>query len=150
MNDKEAGTMTTDKPDSLIRRILDMAFNQGNYAIVEELLTPDSVTHTPTWGMPNNRMGFKQLVASIRAGFPDLHCIVEDEIGEVNKFAAHWTMRGTHRGTFLGNPPTGRKIEAKGFIFARITGGRVVENWILIDQLGMLQQLGVAPPSKWT
>lgn len=141
--------MPIDRSDSPIRRIFDKAFNQGNFAVVEELLAPDSISHIPMWGMTNNRMGFKQLIASYRAAFPDLHCTVVTEIGENDKIAAHWTMQGTHRGTFLGNPPTDRKIEAQGFIFARTAGGRIVENWILIDQFGMLQQLGIVPPPKW-
>jgi steroid delta-isomerase-like uncharacterized protein len=114
---------------------------------VEELLAPESISHIPAWGMPNNRMGLKQLIASFRLAFPDLHCTLEDEIGENDKFAAHWTMRGTHMGSFLGNPPTGRMIVAKGIIFARTEKGRIVEDWILVDQMGILQQLGVVPPA---
>jgi steroid delta-isomerase-like uncharacterized protein len=138
--------MLTDSPP-LFLRIFTEAFNQGNLAAVEELLAPDSITHIPAWGMPNNRMGLKQLIASFRAAFPDLHCTVEDVIREGDKFAAHWTMRGTHKGSFFGNPPTGRTIVAKGIIFALIENGRIIEDWILVDQMGMLQQLGVVPPA---
>ena len=109
---------------------------------------PDSIIHIPAWGMPDNRTGLKQLIASLRLAFPDLHCTIEDEIGEVNKFAAHWTMRGTHKGPFLGNQPTGRTIMAKGIIFARTENGRIIEDWILIDQMGMLQQLEIIPPPR--
>lgn len=133
---------------SLVRRIFDLVFNQGDLAIVDELLAPGSITHIPAWGMPNNRMGLKQLIASFRAAFPDLHCTIEDEIHEGDRLAAHWTMHGTHQGQFLGNPPTGRPVEVQGIIFARTAGGRIVEDWILIDQLGMLQQLGIVPPSR--
>lgn len=136
---------STDSPPFFLRLFTE-AFNQGNLAAVEELLAPDSIIHIPAWGMPNNRMGLKQLIAIFRAAFPDLHCTVEDEIREGDRFAAHWTIRGTHMGSFLRNPPTGRTIEAKGIIFARTEKGRIVENWILIDQFGLLQQLGVVPP----
>jgi predicted ester cyclase len=88
------------------------------------------------------------LIASFRLAFPDLHCTIEDEIREVNKFAAHWTMRGTHKGPFLGNQPSGRTMVAKGIIFARTENGRIVEGWILVDQMGMLQQLGIIPPPR--
>ena len=140
--------MTTDRPDSLVRRIFDRAFNQGRFAAVEELLAPDSVTHITAWGMPNNREGFKHSIASLRTAFPDLHCTVDDEIRDGDKFAAHWTMRGTHKGLFLGNPPTGRPVEVQGIIFARISNGRIVEDWTLIDQMGILQQLGFVPPPR--
>ncbi len=78
--------------------------------------------------------------------FPDLQCTVEDEIYVGDQFAAHWTMRGTHNGSFLGNPPTGRRVMVQGLIFARTAHGRISEAWTLIDQMGILQQLGLVPP----
>jgi steroid delta-isomerase-like uncharacterized protein len=123
-----------------------MAFNQGNFNILDELVAVDSVTHTENWGMPANRTGLKLFIAAFRAGFPDLNCTIEDEIGEGDRLAAHWTMRGTHQGSFLGNPPTGRPVIVQGILYARIENGQMIENWILIDQMAMLQQLGIIPP----
>jgi len=134
--------------DSLIRRIFDGGFNQGDFAALEELLAPNSVTHLKAWGVPNNLLGLKQLIASIRLAFPDLYCTVEDEIAEGNRSAALWTMRGTHKGLFFGNQPTNRAVEVQGFIFARTLDGRIAEHWILIDQMSMLQQIGVVPPPR--
>ena len=140
--------MSTARTDSPIRRMFDKAFNQGTFAIVDELFAPNSVTHSVTWGVPKNREGFKQLIAMFRSAFPDLHCTVEDEIGEGDKLAAHWTMRGTHKGPFLGNPPTNRPIVVQGISFARTENGRIVEDWTLVDQMSILQQLGLIPPPR--
>ena len=140
--------MSTDRTESLIRRIFDEAFNQGNLAVVDELLSSDHFTHTAFGGVPHGPGGLKWLIAMFRTAFPDLHCTIEDEIREVDRFAAHWTMRGTHRGLFLGNPPTGRLVEVQGLIFARTANGRIVEDWTLVDQMGILQQLGIVPPPK--
>jgi steroid delta-isomerase-like uncharacterized protein len=131
---------------SLIQRIFDQAFNQGDLAVVDELVAVGGVSRTTSWGMPAGRMGLKQWIAALRLAFPDLHCTVEDEICEQDKVAAHWTMYGTHWGPFLGNPPTGRPITVQGIIFARIANGQIVENWTLVDQMSMLQQLGIVPP----
>ncbi len=131
---------------SLIRVIIETVFNQGDYAAIDELLAPGSILHTPAWGMPANRLGFKQWIAGFRAGIPDLHCTLEDEIRSGDKQAAHWTMRGNQTGRFFGNLPTGRPVEVHGMIFARVENNRIVENWILVDQIGMLQQLGIVPP----
>jgi steroid delta-isomerase-like uncharacterized protein len=128
--------------------MFEKAFNQGTFAVVDEVVAPDGVTHTPTWGMPHNREGLKRLIALFRSAFPDLHCAVEDEISEGDKVAAHWTMRGTHKGPFLGNPPTNRPIMVQGISFARTENGLIAEGWTLIDQMSILQQLGVIPPSK--
>jgi steroid delta-isomerase-like uncharacterized protein len=132
----------------LVRRIFDQAFNQGDLAIVDELVAVDGVARITSWGMPTGRMGLKQWIATFRLAFPDLHCTVEDEIYHEDKFAAHWTMCGTHWGPFLGNPPTGRPITVQGIIFARIENGQIVENWTLVDQMGMLQQLSIVPPAR--
>lgn len=133
---------------SHVRQILDQAFNNGDLTIVDDLVSVDLTTHLSSWGPPASRLGLKQMIASLRSAFPDLHCTIEDEIGEGQKFAAHWTLRGTHTGAYLGNRPTGRKVAVQGFIFVRTEAGRIVENWVLIDQMGLLQQLGVVPPSR--
>lgn len=133
---------------SPVRRILDQAFNQGDLTILDELVSADLITHMAGLGLPTSRMGLKQMIANLRSAFPDLHCIVDDEIGEGDKIAARWTLRGTHKGAYFGNQPTGRPVAVQGFIFARTAHGQVVENWIQIDQMGLLQQLGVIPPSR--
>jgi steroid delta-isomerase-like uncharacterized protein len=129
----------------LIRRIVEQAFNQGYLAAVDEVLAPGNHTHITVGGIPNGPQGLKQLITSYRLAFPDLHCTVEDEIRGDDKIAAHWTMYGTHQGLFMGNPPTGKQIQAHGIIFAKLAEGRIVEYWMLIDQFGVLQQLGIIP-----
>jgi steroid delta-isomerase-like uncharacterized protein len=133
---------------SLVRRLFELAFNQGDLAIVDQLLTPESITHIPAWGMPASRTGLKLFVSSLRTAFPDLHCTVENEILESNRSATHWTMSGTHMGLFLGNPSTGRRIVAKGATFAQIADDRITEVWMQIDQYDLLQQLGIVPPPR--
>lgn len=133
---------------SLVQRIFDQAFNQGDLAVVDELVAADGITHSLPWGLPPGRQGLKQLITIFRTAFPDLYCSVEDEINEGYKSAAHWTMCGTHQGPFLGNPPTGRPVAVQGIIFARIENERIAEDWILVDQMDLLQQLGIVPPPR--
>jgi steroid delta-isomerase-like uncharacterized protein len=133
---------------SLVRRLFELAFNRGDLTIVDELLTPACITHIPAWGMPANRTGLKLFIASLRTAFPDLQCAFEDEILETSKVAAHWTMRGTHLGLFLGNPATGIRMVAKGTIFVWIADDGINEVRIQIDQYDMLQQLGIVPPPR--
>ena len=133
---------------SVLQRIFDKAFNQGNLAAVDELVAPDGISHQLSWGIPANRMGLKQLIAMLRTAFPDLLCTIEDEIIEGDKIAAHWTMRGTHKGLFLGNSPTNKPILVQGLIYARIENNQIIENWTMIDQMGVLQQLGLVPPPR--
>jgi steroid delta-isomerase-like uncharacterized protein len=131
---------------SIIQHIFDKAFNEGDLTVIDELVSPDYLAHNSFGGAPNGPQGLKWLIAMFRIAFPDFKCKVEDEIREGNKLSAHWTMRGTHNGLFLGNLPTGRSVVVLGIIFARIENGRIAEDWLLIDQLGILQQLGLIPP----
>ncbi len=133
---------------SLLQDIFDKAFNQGNLAAIDELVAPDGISHHLSWGMPANRLGFKQWIALLRTAFPDLQCSIEDEIIEGDKIAAHWTMRGTHMGLFLGNSPTNKPILVQGLTYARIENDQIIENWTMIDQMGVLQQLGLVPPPR--
>ncbi|MGW8249365.1 MAG: ester cyclase [Anaerolineales bacterium] len=133
---------------SLVRLIFEQAFNQGDLDVVDDLVAADVTAHFESWGIPASRLGFKQMIANLRSAFPDLHCTVEDEIIQGDKFAARWMMSGSHQGSFFGNLPTRRRIEVQGFIFTCIVEGKIGENWILIDQMGLLQQLGVVPPAR--
>lgn len=130
---------------SPIHRIFEEAFNRGNLAVVDEVLTPAHVARNTFSGVRTGSQDFKQLIAIYRTGFPDLHCTVEEEIVEGDQFADHWTMCGTHQGLFLGNPPTGKVMQIQGIIFARFEKDRILEYRMLIDQFGLLQQLGIIP-----
>ena len=135
------------RTDTLVKQLFEEAFNQGNLAKVDDVLAPDHYAHITIGGAPNGPQGLKLMIAIFRTAFPDLLCTVDDEIVEGDRFAVRWTMRGTHKGPFLGNQPTGGPVEMQGMIFARLENGRMVEDWTLIDQMGILQQIGVIPPN---
>ncbi len=79
--------------------------------------------------------------------FPDLEVPLEEVLAEGEKAATRYTMRGTHRGTLMGIPPTGRQVEITGMNVMRLSGDRLVEKRDEYDLLGILEQLGVLPPS---
>jgi predicted ester cyclase len=132
---------------SPIWRIFDEAFNVGTLEVVDEVLAPDHHAHITIGGAPNGPLGLKVIIAIFRTAFPDLRCTVEDEIVVGDKFAARWALQGTHQGMFLGNPPTGKRVDIPGLVFGRTENERIIEDWILIDQMEILEQLGIVPPS---
>lgn len=79
------------------------------------------------------------------AGFPDLRVVIEDEIAEGDRVVTRGQMQGTHQGDFLGIPATGKRIDIAYIDIWRLENGKAVENWVQMDMLGMMQQLGVAP-----
>jgi predicted ester cyclase len=81
----------------------------------------------------------------MRAAFPDLRWVLDEVVAEGDKVVSRFTWTGTHRATFLGIPPTGRKVTVKGVVIDRLAEGKMADSRILMDSLGLMQQLGVLP-----
>jgi len=70
---------------------------------------------------------------------------VHELIAEGDTVVAYWTNTGTHQGEFMGIPPSGRKVTISGIDVHRLRDGKMAEHWHVIEELQMLQQLGVVP-----
>ena len=140
--------MSVEENKAIVHRIMEEIFNKGNVAAADELIASNFVDHNPVSGQPAGLEGLKQVVTMFRTAFPDLHCTVEEMIAEGDKVVARGTIRGTHKGEFMGVPPTGKRVRVTGIDIARIAGGKVVERWGNFDEMGMMQQLGVVPPPE--
>jgi steroid delta-isomerase-like uncharacterized protein len=129
------------------RRLFEEMFNKGNLAAADEAFTPNVVFHSPTEPEPVYGIeGFKRFPAMLRAGFPDIHITIEDLIAEDDIVMSRWSFRGTHRGPFLGIPPTGKQAAGRGMEVYRFVGDRIEEIWLEVDAVSMLQQIGILPP----
>ena len=124
-----------------VRRVIEEVYNRGDLAAVDELAASELVIHAAS-GDIRGREGAKAYVAALRAGFPDLHLTVEDQVAEGDMVITRWTARGTHRGEFQGLPPSGKSVRVAGTDIDRIVEGRTVECWAHVDELGLMQQLG--------
>ena len=82
----------------------------------------------------------------MRAGFPDLHFSVEEQIAEGDKVVTRFEWTGTHQGEFLGVAATGRSAKVWGMVIDRLQSGRIKDTRIIMDMLGLMMQLGVFPP----
>jgi len=78
--------------------------------------------------------------------FPDFQVTVEDVVAEGDKVARRVTLSGTHKGEYMGIPPTGKQMTMGVITIERIEGGKIAEQWGEADMLGLMQQLGVMPP----
>jgi steroid delta-isomerase-like uncharacterized protein len=132
-------------PEAIARRLYEELWNRGNFAVVHELIAEHVVDHTPLPTQGAGLEGFKQLVSTVSAAFPDLHITVDDVIGSGEKVSVRWTARGTNMGPLLGLPPSGEHITIEGIDIFRMEHGRVVEHWGWLDVIGLMQQLGIAP-----
>jgi steroid delta-isomerase-like uncharacterized protein len=120
--------------------------NRGDLASVDELVAPDFRDRSPRPGQGPGVEGFKRGIAVLRAALPDLVHTVDELIAAGDRVVLRLTARGTHRGAFIGLPPTGRSVSMQGILIVRVTDGRIVERWSLGDDLGLLHQLSPIPP----
>jgi predicted ester cyclase len=136
--------MTTKLTTKLDRIPLEI-FNQGKLQLIDELYAPDYRDRSAQPGMAPTREGFKQFVTSLRTAFPDLHYTIDDSIESGEKFVTRLTASGTMRGEFAGMPATNKHATWTEIHIVRVNNDLVVEHWGLIQELGMMVQLGVIP-----
>ena len=125
----------------------ELVWSQGRLDSARELLAPDLIDHQPMPfpGREPGAAGLLQVVQIVRAGLPDLKRIVHAQIAEGDLVVTRFTDRGTHRGTLMGLPPSGRELAVDGINVARVQNGRITEVWHVEDLLGMMRQLGAIP-----
>jgi steroid delta-isomerase-like uncharacterized protein len=130
---------------AIMRRAVEQVVNEGDLAVIDELVASDFVDHTPLPGLPPNREGIRQTIGMMREAFPDIEVTIEDIIAEDDKVVSRQTTRGTHKGEFMGVPPTGREVTWTGILMFRIREGKIVDQWLEQDTMGLMQQLGAVP-----
>src|ERR1051325_894980 len=128
-----------------VRRIFEEGINKGDTAVVAELIDDRYVNHDMPAPAPGPE-GFNQVIAMFKGAFPDLDITLDDVIGDGDKVCTRGHFTGTHSGEFMGVPATGKQVETGYIDVWRFEGGRAVENWVKIDMLGVMIQLGVVPP----
>lgn len=119
--------------------------NQGKLSVIDEIVDPNAVDHTPLPGYPPTPEGYKQWTRDFRQAFPDLHYEINDTIAEGDEVVQRVTGSGTMRGPFAGMQPSGKHATWTEMHIVRMRNGKVVEHWGQVDQFGMMQQLGFIP-----
>jgi predicted ester cyclase len=136
--------MTTDIKGTAQRIPLEV-LNDGNFGLLDELLAPNFVDHTPGPGVAPTREGLKETLVGLKTAFPDLRYTIDDAIMCGDQIVHRLSVTGTMKGDFMGIPATGQRASWTEIHIGRGVNGRLTEHWGLVDQLGMLVQLGVVP-----
>ena len=129
---------------SLIHRFFEAGINQNQLNVFDEIIALNYVNYDMPAPAPGPE-GLRQVVGMFKAGFPDLHATIEDAIAEDDRVATRGYITGTHNGPFMNIPPTGKSIKVAYIDLWRIEDGKAIENWVEMDMLGLMQQLGVVP-----
>jgi predicted ester cyclase len=132
-----------EEPKQVFITLMEEVFNRGNVDVADDLVAEDFCNHEA----PNSRgpEGFKASAVWLRSAFPDYHAELHEVVVEGDLLVARLVVSGTHRGEFLGAPPTGRSFKVQHLHMYRIEAGKVAEHWACRDDLGQLNQLGLLP-----
>jgi steroid delta-isomerase-like uncharacterized protein len=129
----------------VVRQVFE-SYNQQDMEKVEKLFSPKHVFHFPG-APPMDWNSHKQFIVGLSRAFPDLHFKVEDIVAEGDKVAYRLTVSGTHKGEFQGIPPTDKKVSFSSTGISNIVDGKVAEDWVDADVMGLMQQIGAIPSS---
>jgi steroid delta-isomerase-like uncharacterized protein len=137
--------MTIQSNKQFIRRFMDEVINAHDLAAIDRFAAPDFLEHVPFPGQGPGREGLRDAVGMFLAAFPDLQWRTDEQVAEGDTVVSRFTWTGTQRGAFLGVPPTGRRVQVWGVVIDVVRDGVFVESRIIMDTLGLMQQLGAIP-----
>ena len=126
--------MTAEHNKLLVRRLAEEAVNHGNLHVLDEVAAGELALGAPHW------------IGPFLESFPDFRIEVIDLIAEGEKVAAHFRCSGTHRGEWMGHPPTGRRFHDIDEIYIfQVTDGKLTGAIAVEDNLARMRQLGLSP-----
>ena len=134
----------------IIKRFVEELWNARRLDVADQIFSEDCVTHQLRSGVlaePARRgpQAVKEHVSGWLMSFPDLRFNVEQMIAERDRVVSQLVMEGTHQGTWMGISPTGKRLQVRMITIHRIANSKIAEDWILVESLGLFQQLGVLP-----
>jgi steroid delta-isomerase-like uncharacterized protein len=128
----------------LVRQFFD-AFDRQDTEVMDQLVSSSNYSLHFSGMPPTDWNGTKQFSAAFYSAFPDLRHNIVDMVAEGDKVAIRLNVSGTHKGELQGIPPTGKKVSFGAMDFITIIDGKIAEDWLNADILGVMQQIGAIP-----
>ena len=132
--------------EETMRRLVDEVINNQCLAVIDHIIHPDYVYRTPGQEL-HGRQALRELLSAYQAALPDLHVKIDDLICTDNKAVLLFTLAGTHKNELMGIPATGKQVNISGMTCSHFDNGQIIEEWELLDQLTMFQQLDIVSVS---
>ena len=129
--------------ETVVKRYIEECINRNNLDLADELFSPSYVNNAATSDIPPDLDGYKRRLAYMIEAFPDLNIAIEDVFSYGDKVAVRLTVRGTHKGSYMGVPPTGKQATWTAIAIYKLADGQIVERWENRDELALRQQLGM-------
>jgi steroid delta-isomerase-like uncharacterized protein len=121
--------MSIEENKAIVRRWFEEVWNGRNAAAFDDLAAEGFVLHHTALPAAVDLPTYKRFLPAFMAAFPDFHIAIDDLIAEGDRVAARITQRGTHRGEFMGIPPSGKPVTQRALAMYRLEGGKIVEAW---------------------
>ncbi|MEO8630452.1 MAG: ester cyclase [Betaproteobacteria bacterium] len=128
-----------------IREFLDRVLSSGEISATGDYFHAEMVEEVPFPGQGPGLTGLKETLTALRAAFPDMRWRVDEQIAEDSRVLTRFVWEGTHRGDFMGMPPTNRGVSVWGMVIDQFEGTKVKSTRILMDTMSLMQQLGASP-----
>jgi steroid delta-isomerase-like uncharacterized protein len=130
--------------EARIRSLWEEAFNGRDLDALDAVTAPEFFNHNALPGTPLGPEGHRRVFARLWQAFPDARFEIEHLAADGETVICVGRMSGTHEGTLLGVPATGRKVEWRQCHLYRFDDtGRAVEHDAIRDDVGLLRQFGV-------
>ena len=129
---------------AVVRKMLDV-IQLGATDGLDQVFAANWVNHDPSLPPMQSLEGAKQLVDLWGSGLSNTKVVIEDSVSDGDKVAVRFRITGTHSADMMGIPPSGRMVNVIGTGIFRIVDGKVTDNWVNFDALGLLQQIGAVP-----
>jgi len=136
--------MSVDEQNAIIGQWIE-AWNKQDLDAAERLLAPDYLRHDANMPDMEGPRAALDFIAGVVSAFPDIQLRVEQLIVQDDLVAVRLFLRGSHRGTFLGVPASGREVAFESMEVFRLAGGKIAEQWVVLNALGLFQQIGAIP-----
>lgn len=134
---RQAGDAAT----AIVDRVWEEAFNDGNLGVIDEVTASDYVLRKSGQEPMRGPEALKKDVRGVRTVFPDIEFTVDNRFVDGTTVVDEYSGQGTHQGELMGIEPTGKQVEIRGVVQHYIEGGKLVEDVVLRDMWGLLQQL---------
>ena len=119
--------------------------NNRSFHEMENLWSENHKLYFSGNSMPFNKKEHLDLINKFFLGFPDFKYIIQDEISEGDKIVLRGKLQGTHQSEYQGIEASGRKIEVSWISVFEILGGKINDEWLFIDNLSLMHQIGAIP-----
>jgi predicted ester cyclase len=140
-------------PAQVVDRFFTEVWNRRQFAVLDEIVDPACVTHQvrsaagAIAAAARGPLALREHIESWLAAFPDINVTTDLKCVCDTQVVSWVTMRGTHTGPWQGVPPTGREVTIRTVAQHRVEKGRIVEDWVIVETLGLFQQLGLVRPT---